>query len=104
MNTVKKTTENDNFDKNGKFANGNQIGQGRPKGSKNKFTLIKEQMVEVWEEEGGKERFRELFRGSKKEFLQALDRIIAILPKESMPDPKADETKMVIILPETREF
>lgn len=57
-------------------------GPGRPKGSKNKFTLIKEQMAEVWHEEMGKERFRALFTKDERTFIRALKEIIAILPKE----------------------
>lgn len=52
---------------------------GRPKGSKNRFTVIKEQMAEIFEEEGGKEAFRKFF---KSQFPKALDKIIAIMPKE----------------------
>lgn len=54
-------------------------GPGRPAGMKNKFTLLKEQMVDVWSEENGKEKFREFFG---KEFARALDKIIAIMPHE----------------------
>ena len=81
LNEVKETTENPVVHLGEYAING---GPGRPKGSKNKFTLIKEQLVEVWEEEGGKERFRELFKGSQKDFIMALDKIITILPKEPM--------------------
>lgn len=66
-------------------------GPGRPKGSKNKFTRIKEELVEIWHAEKGKERFRELFHGSQADFLKALDRIIAILPKEPPTPPSQQE-------------
>lgn len=57
-------------------------GPGRPRGLKNKHTQIKDDMLAVWLEEQGKERFRELFKGSKADFLKALEKIIAIMPKE----------------------
>ena len=57
-------------------------GPGRPKGLKNKHTLIKQEMLEVWLEEQGKERFRELFKGTKTDFIKALEKIIAVMPKE----------------------
>ncbi len=78
---VKETSENP-INRLGEF--GIKGGPGRPKGSKNKYTLIKEELAEVWQEEGGKERFRQLFNGNQTEFLKALDRIISILPKEPL--------------------
>ena len=80
---VKETTNNLNpINRLGDY--GMKGGPGRPKGSKNKFTLVKEEIAEVWQEEGGKERFRSLFNGNPKDFLNALDRIISILPKEPL--------------------
>lgn len=61
----------------GKYSNG---GPGRPPGAKNKFTLIKEQIAEVWAEKEGKKKFAKLF---DEDFVKALDRTIAILPKET---------------------
>ena len=69
------------LDKLGQYAvNG---GPGRPKGLKNKYTQIKEDILEVWDEENGKERFRELFKGSKGDFIKVLGMIVSLLPKES---------------------
>ena len=83
QNQVKETIDNQNLIEHlGEY--GVKGGPGRPKGSKNKFTLIKEQLAEVWEEEGGKERFRGLFKGSQKDFVMALDKIISISPKEPL--------------------
>ena len=64
-------------------------GPGRKPGIPNKFTMIKQQMVEVWEEEIGKEKFRAMFL---KKFPHALDRIISIMPKETSVDAKIDIT------------
>lgn len=61
-------------------------GPGRPPGSKNKFTLIKEEMVDIWHESNGKEKLKEMFEASPDKFLKALDRIISILPKEALVD------------------
>lgn len=73
-------------------------GPGRPKGLKNKFTLIKQDMLEVWEEEGGKERFRELFRGSTKDFITALEKIVLILPKEKAEDYEQRSGNIVVFI------
>ncbi len=73
-------------------------GPGRPKGSKNKFTQIKHDFVEVWQEENGKERFRELFKGDKRDFLKALEMIVSILPKESMEEINKDREHTGIVV------
>lgn len=80
--------------------------KGREIGSKNRFTLIKEEMMEIWEEESGKEHFRELF---KEHFNRALMHIVSILPKDihgkgfnqshktfvlNFPNGKPDNTKL----------
>ena len=57
--------------------------KGRPKGSKNKFTLFKQEVIDLWEEEGGKEKLRELFKDNKN-FFKVLDRMIAVCPKEPL--------------------
>ena len=88
---VKETTNNLNLiNRLGDY--GMKGGPGRPKGSKNKFTLVKEEIAEVWQEEGGKERFRSLFNGNPKDFLNALDRIISILPKEPLVKLEQNES------------
>jgi hypothetical protein len=63
-------------------------GPGRPKGLKNKFTRIKEDMLDVWHEEGGKEKFRTMFRDKHE---KAVDKIISILPREIEVDASLDE-------------
>lgn len=73
-------------------------GPGRPKGLKNKFTLIKQDMLEVWEEENGKERFRELFKGPQKDFLRALDKIVAILPRDSNLDMEKEGSHQILLI------
>lgn len=72
-------------------------GPGRPVGSKNRFTLIKESMLDIYQEENGKEHFRLFFR---KEFSRALDKIIAIMPKEpsiSIGNTNMSLTQTVIV-------
>ena len=64
-------------------------GPGRKPGVPNKYTQIKNEMLQVWEEEMGKEKFRALFL---KHFAHALDRIISIMPKETSVDAKVDIT------------
>lgn len=91
--------ENQNFDDQGKFAEGNNLSKGRPKGSKNRFTQIKEDIIEVWHEEEGKERFRGLFKGSNKDYLKALDVIVSLLPKQDLKDLGMSETKLIIYRP-----
>ena len=63
---------------------------------KNKFTLIKRDMLEVWEEENGKERFRELFKGSPKDFLRALEKIVSIMPRENMVDIDGEIAPVIV--------
>lgn len=92
----KQTTDNHNpISKLGEY--GVEGGPGRPKGLKNRFTLIKQDMLEVWEEEKGKERFRELFKGTQKDFIKALEKIVAILPKESQLDADSGEEIKTIV-------
>ncbi len=43
--------------------------------AKNRFAFQRLFVFEVWQEENGKERFRELFRGSKKDFLNQMKTI-----------------------------
>ena len=99
---VKETTENQNhLNRLGGY--GIEGGPGRPKGVKNKFTLIRRDLLEVWEEENGKERFRELFNGSKKDFLKALEKIIAILPKEPVTASNEEKGEVTISVVTTCE-
>jgi len=65
-------------------------GPGRPKGALGKFSRMKHDMVKAWISENGAEKFRQLLRGEKGDFLKAVDRIIAVMPKEV--DMKLDAT------------
>ncbi len=81
MDQVKQTADNQNpISRLGEH--GLNGGPGRPKGSKNKFTSIKEQMLEVWEEENGKNHFKRLFHASNRDFIKALELILSLMPKE----------------------
>ena len=74
-------------------------GPGRPKGLKNKFTQIKEEILEVWEEEDGKERLRELFKGNNKnDFIKILSLIISLLPKEPEETTKLQKCPEIIYI------
>jgi len=55
--------------------------KGKPKGTKNRFTLIQNEMLELWEEEIGKEKLRELIQ-TKKGFKYFLDHIVTLMPKK----------------------
>lgn len=58
-------------------------GPGRPKGLVNRYTKIKNDLLEVWDEENGKEIVREMLRSkSFRERLFALKIIVDLLPKE----------------------
>jgi hypothetical protein len=88
--------------KNGKFVD--CPGPGRPRGSLNKFTRIKQDMAAVWEEENGKEHFRRLFRGGK--FTLALKLLVSIMPKNVRHDLEDENDKsipLVVYLPEVKE-
>ena len=61
------------------FQKGNKLSPGRAKGSLNKFTQVKQDMVDIWAEENGKEKFRGMFQNDLK---RALKEITTILPKD----------------------
>lgn len=76
-------------------------GPGRPKGHKNKSTLFREALLEVFFEEDGKEKFREFM---KQEFPKGLDKIISTLPKEKEDDgPTTNNYFTVINFESTRK-
>ncbi len=76
-----KTTENLNpVSKLGEYAI--EGGPGRPKGLKNRYSLIKNEILDVWEEEKGKEKFRQLLNSGTRDYIKALHIIVALLPKE----------------------
>lgn len=84
MDTDKKTVE---IGRNaeGKFIEGNSGGPGRPQGMKNRFSIIKDDMLQIWVEENGKEKFRKLFV-DEKTFPKALEKILSLCPREMMGD------------------
>ena len=56
---------------------------GRPVGSKNKFTLVKQQLVELFEEEQVKEKLREWIKsGRRRDLKEFMNFVISILPRE----------------------
>ena len=59
--------------------------KGRPKGSKDKFTKIRHELAELFEEQGIKEKLRGLVEsGNKRDLITVLDRIIAVMPKQPL--------------------
>lgn len=73
----------------GKFIEGNP---GRPPGAKNKFTYVKEALVEAFEEVGGKEAFMNTLiiegpadaAGNKTKYIniKALNAVLRVLPRD----------------------
>ncbi len=64
-------------------------GPGRPKGLKNKFSQIKDDILEIWEQEDGKERLRELIQNANKnDFIKIFGLIVSLLPKDAVEVPK----------------
>ena len=58
---------------------------GRPKGSKNKFTRIREELAELFAEEGVKEKLRKMIQNdNKRDLITVLDRILAVLPRDPL--------------------
>lgn len=84
-------------DEKGRFKEGNPGSHGRPVGSKNKFTLLKEDIVDLWQEENGKEKLRAFFNHPKT-FFKVLDTMVAVLPKEAEEEFKAPKNINVFIL------
>lgn len=69
-------------------------GPGRGKGTKNKFTLIKEQIAELWEEEHGKESLRKHFKKNK-DFMRVMREVIVpLIPKEPLIKNEYHETNI----------
>lgn len=81
----------------GTWAVGNQGGPGRPPGSLNKYTQIRRDILDVWHEENGKERFRKYFNGPFT-FEKALSIILAVSPKLkiSVSEDKNGTRSMII--------
>jgi len=83
----------------GRFIEGNMSG-GRTKNALNKFTMMKKDLVEVWKKGKGKERFLELLQSrNPADYKWAVERIIAILPKEHLIDMEigVNPPKVVIV-------
>lgn len=83
---VKQSLKDANFKENGQFAVGNRMSPGRPKGSKNRYTVIKEEIADLWLEEDVKESIRDLMKDKSylKKFIK--DIVIPILPKDALID------------------
>lgn len=84
------------------FKEGNNHGNGRPKGSKNKFTALKDTFLQAFEDIGG---VKELARWGKDEknrgaFYQIISKM---LPKEIELTGDPDKPVGVIILPEKKK-
>ena len=85
-------------------------GPGRPPGMKNKFTMVKEALVDAFNEAGGAEAFKNTLiyedgpDGNKKKFvnLEALRAVLRVLPRE---DAKGGNTyNFQIIVGELRRL
>lgn len=64
-------------------------GAHRPKGALSKFTQMKNDLLEAWKSADGKKRFLEMLKSSDpSDFKWAVERIIAILPKEALLEIK----------------
>jgi hypothetical protein len=62
-------------------------GKGRPKGSKNKFTNIKDAFINVFKDVGGETYLREFAMAHPKEFVRLMG---SMLPKEIQAEVKSD--------------
>ena len=62
-------------------------GPGRTPGSLNKYTQMKHDLVQAWKTSEGKKRFLEMLNSKDRaDFKWAVERIISILPKETILD------------------
>lgn len=69
--------------------------KGRPPGVINRFTALKQDLLECWKESGAKERFLSMLKGNKTDFKWATERILSILPRDAIMD-KGDGSKVII--------
>lgn len=69
-------------------------GPGRPVGSKNKFTQVKEALVEAFLEIDGKEKFINTLKNGDKINLKALNAVLAVLPKDPLIDASQHNTQI----------
>jgi hypothetical protein len=75
-------------------------GQGRPKGSKNKFTLLKNAFLEAFEEIGGKDALVKWAEQNKSKFYEFL---VRLFPKELKAEFTASEPELPEISKEEEE-
>ena len=60
----------------GLFMPGNPGGPGRPKGSKNKFTTVKEMVIQVLEDLGGADWIYQFAQQHPRDFLKLIDKLL----------------------------
>lgn len=85
-------------DSNGQFLPGHPpLNEGRPKGSKNKFTKIKEEIASLWEEGAMKKQILLLLQDPK-EAKEILKIMTSLMPKEDVdPEDKIEELPFTIL-------
>ena len=69
---------------------------GRPKGAKGKFTCLKEWILEVAEENQGKEKLQELINGTKHDKRWFFEQWIKLFPKNITFDDNESDFKLTI--------
>lgn len=89
-NTGKEPVDTGNRSADGTFGIGNRANpNGRPTGSLNKYTLLKQKILDVFDEVKGKEKLKEM-TGSKMGFKQFMSYVVALLPKDLNVDTDLD--------------
>jgi hypothetical protein len=79
-------------------------GPGRPKGMKNKLTLLKDKILKVCKQEEIEEIFRELCRGSKSEKLEAMKLFFSLLPREKYEEDNNNTApKCIVVITQPKE-
>lgn len=88
MSEIDRQTKTDaNFTETHRFAEGNTMGKGRILGSKNKFTQIKQEIAEIWDDAGLKaELLAQLLKDKSYSRKFVKEVIIPILPKDALID------------------
>ena len=85
-------------DEKGRFVQGHPQ-SGRPVGTLNRFSQMKNDLLEAWKTSKGKKRFLEMLNSQDKEdFKWAVERIINILPKEHLIDVEDNTGPKVVIV------
>ncbi len=90
-----------NRDSKGQFAIGNPGGPGRPKGAINKYSRIRQDILDIWDEENGKERFRFFFTRAEN-FERALAIVLSLCPKKWLELKKDLESGNITVEAEER--